>query len=558
MNSPKLSRSRILLVLGVALTAWLVACGEDDSVTDPPDPSVVVYDPKPGDLTSSIFKVVRFHSADESGRAIESVWFVDDVESATAADFSLQPETAVQLEIRAESVLEGRPFSASWQLAVSEEGTLPTPPVALLWTVPGPQPGMVDLSWERPPPSQIQIPLEDFLVYHDDLPIDPLDPGGAELTVVAYNDQVILQRLQLTELAEDAPYYVRIVVRDVTDRVSEISEQSETIVTGHFDLFGNLVAIAPLQPVDPLGQVLVDVDGRREISASDGSFSFFTLPFYPEVEGYTPPPGLQVLLRESSGINYYEMRSPQPLPRIEQTLDFAMIPRDIVLLQPDDPGDPSSMDRLAFVRLMTHNNRVAADLPAYRWDLYPVTVYAPERTVVREGGAVVDYRLAFANAVTAWNDAAGEELLRLAAADAIETPPGIIYSVDLPTSGGLLGETVQDLPAGGQLFRSAPELVRVRCIEYSTQEVADRIISHEVGHALMLAHSPSLGHNMHASVAVPDVDRDEAYIARLLRYMPQGMDLKWYVDSSKWASTYRTPSPSDLCGTEPLHWEQLR
>jgi hypothetical protein len=300
---------------------------------------------------------------------------------------------------------------------------------------------------------------------------------------------------------------------------------------------------------------LLELDADRQVSAADGSFIFPNRPAYPTYPGYTPPPGPILRASDSSGVNFYNIVSRTNLPMVDQRFDFLMLPRDVLPILPLRPEDPNLISLLDFLLIMTRNVRVAPTLEVPRWENYPVTVYAPE-LVLSGANGTVDYRAAFAAAVVGWNNAAGEELLVLA--DASASPGiGVMYSADLGPSDNL-GETLIVQPVGGNLFRTIPELILIRLRSFSSQQVANDIVLHEMGHALLLDHSPSLTHIMEASVPTESVDRDEAYMARIIRYLPQRMDLKWYEQPTKRGLRFQVNSSARRCGTVFESWESMR
>lgn len=536
-------------VLGVA------GCAEAPVDPPPPKPPEPRFEPAPGGLTSELFQRLEFAVFDEEGAPLTASWTAAGAPQGQFSRFLYQPSSAGPQEIRASLSYAGQAYEAAWQLQVSDVNSSETPPVSILRMVPGDEPGSVVILWERPPGSLIEVPLKEFLIYWSDAPIDPGQLAGANEVVRSIDASRIEQRYAVHGLVETEPAYVRIVARDLLERISAPSAQASAPSTGHFEVIGSLTSIRVLEDVAPMVNGLIELDGRREVSAADGSFSFANLPAYPTYAGYTPPPGPILRATDSSGILYYSVVSQANLPMMDQRFDLLMLPREFVQIDPARLEDPSFISLLDFLILMTRNVRVAPVLEVPRWENYPVTVYAPELVLPGVNGTV-DYRAAFAAAVDGWNGVAGEELLVLA--DASETAGiGVVYAVDLGPSGNL-GETLVVAPVGGNLFRTIPEVILIRLRSFSSQSVANQIVTHEMGHALLLDHSPSLRHIMEASVPTETVNRDEAHLARIIRHLPQRMDLRWYEQPEKRELRFGIDLSARRCGTALNAWESLR
>lgn len=514
--------------VATALLLFVVACAEAPFDPPPPPPPEPSFDPPPGALSVELYERLRFEARDPDGVPLRARWFVSDTLFGEFERFLYQPSLPGGLDVRAELRFGSRDFVANWTLDVSDINSTDTPPVTIVHMEPGEEPGTVVLLWEAPPASQIEVPLRQFHLYWSANPI-PVDGLGAATEVLRPIDGgLIVQSYTIRDLPELEPAYARIVVEDILDRRSAVSAEVSAPSTGHYDLTGGIRYIRVLQDVAPMANAVIKLDLERRVTDGSGEFSYLNQPAFPESPGFVPPPEPYLSVSDPSGAEFYQLLSQHALPRVSQRLDLLMLPRELIPLQLGDPTAEPFEWLLPFLKLMTKNNRNADTLEVPHWEEYPVSVFAPE-FIIQGAQELVDYRAAFAAAVDGWNSVAGEPLLTLA--DAAASPGvGITYSVDLP-SGGNLGETVMDEPAGGDLFQTIPEQIRIRLRSFSSQSIADKVVLHEMGHALGLWHSPSLDHIMEGGILTNSADkvhRDEALLARIIRHLPQRMDLKWY------------------------------
>jgi hypothetical protein len=294
--------------------------------------------------------------------------------------------------------------------------------------------------------------------------------------------------------------------------------------------------------------ILIELGPHKVVTDQFGTFAFVGLP-----DLLREP----LSVAEESGVAYYEYRCVANWPALTQSVDVTLFVKDVVFIDDGNSGGgfPDAVTSLEFARWMTHNANVPTGNPqtVYKWQAYPVDVYA--EPFVFQGVELVDYELAVQRAVAAWNAKVGEEMLRIVA-----SPPAI--GVDCVagglSNGSLLGETIQLAPAGG-LFETIPQRMEVRVRpNFSFQETADRIIAHELGHVLMLNHSPSDTHLMAAGAGANGGDwphRDEAFVARLVRHVPQLLDLRVYRDPSGKQDLLMPPLPNaGWCGASPLRF----
>lgn len=504
--------------IAYAFLASLGCSGGDDGELGPPTPGFR-FEPPPGSVTATVFTPIEFRVTDEEARPVTASFRVDGVLAKTATTFVWQGTRIGVVEISA--TVEGATDegTAQWTVQVTEEGAKATPAVIVLSAREGAVPGSVDVTWEAPPPSLYTVPLASYQVGYALHLIEDENFDAIESVVVEHDSLQIVQRHRLEGLLERQRYYVRVRVRDVLGRGSELSPERETESTGHFDVQGTITVLdrSPLER--PLANVLVELGGTKDFTAGDGRYELWNLP---DLRGGP------MLVREDTGFTYYAVQT-DSLPPQDQVLDFALFPREFVTY-PTGSGEDVTVSMVDFLRRMTNN--LGPESPqVYGWDQYPVPVYI--HPYVNEEG--VDYGFAMAEAVRVWNAAAGEDMLRAVerqAGDPVGT--GIYYDTNLPVGGVLAGHTEVVVPSNGRLYETIPERVKISLqSRFASQEYVNRLMAHEVGHALFISHSNGVEHIMHPSV--PSVTEgkphpDEAYVVRLVAHLPQGFDSSWIVD----------------------------
>jgi hypothetical protein len=238
---------------------------------------------------------------------------------------------------------------------------------------------------------------------------------------------------------------------------------------------------------------------------------------------------------EAGGSSFYpiEVRYIDPTLLVggARDFEFLLVPRGVIdIVGAVDPWS-DQVSQMEFLRRMTGNdpNGVTPD-DFVTWEEYPVTLYVHEYNFDSEV-ELVSYGQAFRTARDRWNAAAGEEILRVVSIPGPIDPAtqpdlrGVIYDPSLEPSGQTLqlGEVSLVYPTGGNLFEDVPRLMVVALrSSFRTQEIADFIVAHELGHVLGLRHS---GTSEHLMAPAPNLEQggaptsEEALVARFLKYV---------------------------------------
>lgn len=498
----------LLCTLGV-----LAGCGGDEP-TAPPEPSFI-FDPAERALIRGALEPVVLQVRADDGSAASATFWVDGVEVAQGSSYTWPSNLPGTHELKAVVAHNGRTISATWQVEVSDAGALPTPPVTEVAATTGPIPGSIQLVWEAPPASLYTIPLREYAVALASEPILDDSAAGVQVIVVPHQGASIQHELQQDGLQERARYYFRVRVTDQFGRSSLLSPEVSSEATGHYDVQGTVFGIRVGSAKAPLEEVLVAMgQNHKDYTASDGRFRLLNLPDTFE----------STLSIQDSRSEFYSVLYPRLAP-VSWDRETLLLERGVVHVI--DDVEERDLSRLRFFKEFTQKH-LANARPFFRWGSYPVHVHTPE--LVIQG---VDYRQAFLDAIDNWNAAAGETLLQAVESFDPVIDTGANYVVNLPQGGHILGHTDIVDPANQGLRDAVPRLITVELTTFSSQQVANLIISHEVGHVLLLGHSPSDTHLMRSD---PQIGMsliptpDEGYFARLVSHLPQGTDLSTYLE----------------------------
>lgn len=512
-----ISRS-VMALLGLLLLTQPGCSADDGGVQGVP--SAARFFPAPGRLTVAALDEVEFRVEDAEGNPLTATFTREGEVVAEASSWSWIADTLGETVVVAVASVEGTEVRAQWTLVLTDDGELPSPRVTAVTITSGDIPASIQVEWDAPGPSTWSIEPETFEVGYATSPFDAAGFDQVDQEVVPWNRAAITQRVRLEGLEEGATYHLAIRTRDRVGRVSEPSQPQSVRATGHFDLSGAVWVLEPQLAYRPFPGALVDWNGIKAVTGPDGAFSLPNL---------ADTLVLPILVQDGSGLDYYAMQV-GPLAPVDQSVEVALLPRGFVEVQTSE-----NLEQWTFYEwlvFMTNHRNTPDEAPMVlrRWETYPVPVYVEE--YFHQGPEeLVDYKAAYERGVQLWNDVAGFELLEIVdapvevGAEALAVP-----RAQLNTN---LGLTSLIRPAGG-LFNSFPEFIRVRVIDnFNTQELADRVIAHELGHVLLLPHSPHAFHLMKDGAPVESLgepSREEAFAARVVAQMPEGFVLNWIQD----------------------------
>lgn len=498
-----------------ALVALLLGCGGDDP-TGPGD-AVVQFAPNPGRYVAAPLDTLRFSARSSGGLVLPLFLRADGDSAGVGTEVAWVPGRQGLFVLQGVATPPGgEPDSARWEVEVVAPDSTLVPRATGLRVTPGPDPGTVEIRWEAPLPSLLDRPVGEYFLQVEEAAFaaDAFDFNRA--LRVAHDPAGLLQTFVVRNRDEGLVLHARVAVVDVDGRPSPPSVPAEGRVTGSYDLEGVVYAVTPQDALPvPLPGVVVDVGGRRTLSDTGGVYRLLDLP-----DTRRHP---AVVTAEQGGFHPFLSDT---LEVQDATIDFHLFPQFDVEVLSQDGGGTVLYPAYQFLAESTRNTTLPYGL--YGWGDYPVPVQVIDR--VFQGSEEVDYGAAIREAIRRWNDAVGEAVFVEAGPD----PParGVEIAANLPSGGIILGDTVIMEPNQGKLYEVQPVRVRIRVLEgFNFQSVAVRILTHELGHALGLDHSPSAARLMTVSApaesgGIPSVE--EAWVARLLRHVEPGTDLRGY------------------------------
>lgn len=507
------STSRLSLLTCLPLFVW--ACAGDPAGPDG-ESTNFYFQPPAGALEVEPFTDVFFRAVHATEGEVEADFYLDGELVYRGAHYLYSATLPGEQSLRAEVSLGEESRVARWRLQIVEEVSAPVPVASGLDLEPSPVPGEVYATWEGPPGSQARVPIDRFLLHYSHEPFFELPDEEVESFEVPPDPTRIVQSAVLRELTEGALVYVRVQVRDVLGRVSGLSAPVTEWVTASFSIQGKAMALdIPSLSWSELPDALVSWRGHTTSSGADGSYELSGLSAFYQAE---------LLAAHPSG-SYHGLRT-LVLQSHTQAVQLHFFPlQDYAIRMGEGDPEPVDFSRLVRIFTRTETGTTGAAKSIYHWESYPVQVFVPEFVHVGNSGEAVDYRAIFLVAIESWNAAAGAPMLAVTEDGA---NAGVTYDTTLGGPNAPLGEVVIEDPPDGSVFESPPRRMLVRLREFNTIALAERIITHELGHVLLLGHSPDPDHCMNALAPHDTPTEFEGWMSRVLASLPQGLDMNFY------------------------------
>jgi hypothetical protein len=500
---------RLRALLLALFLVGLGGCGEDPAGPELPP---LLFLPSESSLTTGWGQEMVFQVRTAAGDPFEAAFSVDGTPAGRTSVLRWTPEALGPVEVLAVAGEAGRTRTWVWRVEVTEAGLQPLKPVSAAAVIRRPQVGVLEVDWIAPlvATSQPDLARYEIAWAEGSLPADPFAEAAVE--TVLHRRGVDHYELVLEDLTPGAEHNFRVRAVDALGRRGPDTGDLAAVPVQLFDLEGRIrraLGDGLPQPVSD-ARLVVPLQGLETHSGADGRFLLAGMRDYlPTPVSVAPPaPGWYPMLLD------LDDRARRP--------ELVLLPRKTVTVLLS--GVPTPWELLTLLRslagLSAPGGRIA------RWESYPVDVQIPDLVL----GHGVDYGLAVQRGIETWNTAVGREILR-----GVDAPPavGATTTADLTDGGGgRLGEVSLLEPATGLLYRTVPVRVKLALSSYfASQGICDRVVLHELGHVLWLAHSPSADHVMHAGVSSTsplELHPDEVEVLRLLLELPNGTRMDEY------------------------------
>jgi hypothetical protein len=489
---------------------------------------VVNFSPSPGELVVVAYDSVTLSVAVSPSQAFTVEYAVDDsILETDGHELTVHGDRVGTRRYTATVHVGEHRFDDGWDIKVVTEAELPTPAPAAPFAEPGSLPGTVALRWDRPPDRTIEIPLVGFEIAWSALPFDGNHFNTQTVISVADNPAGIRQTAEASALLERETYFFRIRSVDELDRRSEPTGLVSSESTGSFQLSGTLRELDENGWPRGVGSALISAGTKRQTTDIGGRFVLAGLPDV-----------MPLALRAEEGSGRYTLPIlTAPLETVDRELDLLLVPKQRIDILKDGVVSESTMRE--FLLVATLNNNPAFFPDFHPWPGYPIKVWVWE--YVGEGSEAPSFHGAFARAIDLWNDGAtgDQRLLEFVAVDdslfdPANEPGSVGVYVRLYPNGSVnLGEVDFVSPANGRVAVHDPKiLVVILRRSLPTQELVDRVVAHELGHAIGLVHTPSETNLMHMASGLAEgiPTPEELFVARYIRHGGRDMLANWILE----------------------------
>jgi hypothetical protein len=464
-------------------------------VNDPPQ--IVAYQPVEDNPVMILGDEMNFvvQASDSDGDTLSFRFTLDDVVVSTGDDYLHDATDVGEFDIEA-VVSDGEHFATHlWQLTITPEpDTIPPSEVHIVTLDTGDEPGELNLEWIAVGKDLMEGVASNYLVRTSPTPIiDEVSwsrgserPGVPPSAAPGETMSMVLDGLTPAQ-------FVFVAVRAVDDfgNLSPIGPSHGEYTRG-MRIAGKVMdSITGL----PMPDVRIDLAHYRTTTDLNGEFEFLELPPLDEL----------LVVSDDGQIGYqYRVRH----------LDY--IPVYLIPVYELESGQYD--DFLTFFLGLTTESGIPYPRHQRRWEA-PIDVYAPPFT--NEG---LDYQTTIHEAARGLNPHIGMDLFNVLD----NFPPigvGFVYLDDLMYDN--YGVRVWS----GDWYPLKATIEMRKVYEQPHKIVFERVVRHELGHALGVKHSEDTIHLMVGGVA-PQVDTfssDEIALIRTRFHIPRGIPLASYV-----------------------------
>ncbi len=515
----------ILWLVGLLLSG----CG-DSGPSGPSAPPDFRYEPDLGELQLTILNSQFFKVEIQSNSPAQVDWYVDGEKKRDGAGFNYFPSTVGVDTVRAEVRVDGYEDSREWLVRVlATEDSLP-PEVAGITIEDADDPGEVLVRWLRVVNSP--HPVSDYLVaasYQE--PVSAANWDAAILLGTVPHAEGTLQYSGIYDLEDGRQVWVAVRARDELEQLSDITNVYDHLVSYPWTLGVQVHEVGG----EPVSEVILRWEANGVSYQGNTPFNGFL-----EIGPFRSVDTVRFETRINNGAvlgDYYDFLNPAVSVDEGADLDVPLIPRHAI----DDNCTVSTWggEFLPYLLYLTTTEFTYALRPTqalWHWDHYPLNVYVPAALRDSDG---LDLRQTALMGIQSWNTVMGEDYFEVV--DTLEEAD-VFFEFEFLT--GAYGKAELVLPAGRSNFPDSviPELTRVivNSEVETTQEFVQSTVMHELGHVLgIYSHAPSdcadAGYLMYStpgsSPSGPNggIHPDEQLVAKVIRYLPQGMDMSRYV-----------------------------
>jgi hypothetical protein len=471
-------------------------------------PVIKSFDPPDSDPIVIIGNQLDFsiQAEDPEGKSLSYFYTVDDVVVTVSRRYSFVAVELGDYVVKA-VVSDGEKFnSKTWTVHVSEVPDLiPPAPVEIVSVETGQEPGELVVQWiavgadsmeglpayYRLRTSSREILIEEHWDQASDRPGEPppATPGEIQTMVVA-------------DLPPAELVYVSVRAVDEFGNMSELGNSMGNSAKGN-EVYGRIINSVTGDPIEGIRVWFEGLSYLATFSDAQGRFAFTELPRYDN--------GNIIIDDEDNPYSYGTyFRFEKPYTVVNgDNLNFSILPN----VQLDTTIYPDFLN--FFINITSHSNGNYLRT----WDI-PVDIYV--KPFVKDS---LDYRTTVIGILDEYEANTGMDLFNL-----VSGPPAlgleVIYDDPAHDEYSILewSTDIRRLPVRGRItFRT--------CYSAGNRVSFQKVIRHELGHALGMSHSLDTNHIMYGGAAAPYVfymSQDELILLKSMYRLPRGMPSAYF------------------------------